>query len=139
MGYYYQMIFYGSGDELALFEDAMQAAEMAWWMIELPSGAVFFNVNKIKMLGYKEKDADQFVHYKSFTDLIHPDDYEKAMKAMKDHLEGRAECYITKYRIKGVDGEYRTFLDKGKIVATNNKKEVSVAGIVIDITDAQSL
>lgn len=128
------MVFYENVDELTLLNDAVEAGGMAWWLMEYPSGAVFFHPNKIKMLGYAAKDIDKFVHFSSFTDLIHPDDYEKAMTAMRDHLTGKAERYQTWYRIKGKDGKYRQFFDRGKIVAKNKKGEVAVAGIVMNIS-----
>lgn len=128
------MVFYENVDELILLNDAIEAADMAWWMMEYPSGAIYFHPNKIKMLGYKKKDMDQFIHFSSFTDLVHPDDYELAMKAMSDHLSGKTDKYETQYRIKGKDGEYHRFFDRGKIVAKNRKGELAVAGVVIDIS-----
>lgn len=112
--------------------DAMAAANMAWWEIELPSGVVFFGDHKAAMLGYK---PDTFVHYRNFTDLLHPDDHDQAMKAMTDHLEGTADAYETTYRIKHKDGHYLTFYDRGKIVQ-RKKGEIKVAGIVIKVADA---
>lgn len=128
------MLFYENVDELALLNDAMSAGGIAWWMMEYPSGAVFFHPNKIRMLGYRDKDVAKFVHYTSFTDLLHPDDHPVAMKAMMDHITGEASLYETEYRIKGKDGEYRTFFDRGKIVAKNKKGEMAIAGMVIDVT-----
>ncbi len=116
----------GEFDQL---ETALDAAGMAWWWMELPSGAIFFSPNKTKMLG---REAEDFFHYKSFTDLVHPDDYEPMMKAMTDHIEGKAELYETTYRIKASDGTYKQFYDKGKIVMRKGK-EISIAGIVMDI------
>lgn len=128
------MIFYENVDELQLLNDAIEAGGMAWWLMEYPSGAVFFHPNKIKMLGFTPRDMDEFVHYTSFTNRLHKDDYEQAMKAMMDHLTGKAEAYETTYRIKAKDGKYHTFYDRGKIVARNKKGEMAVAGVVMDIT-----
>ena len=128
------MLFYENVDELTLLNDAMEAGGIAWWMMEYPGGAVFFHPNKIKMLGYTEKNLGQFVHYTSFTDLLHPDDYPGAMQAMTDHVSGKKDLYETEYRIKGKDGKYRTFFDRGKIVAKNDKGEMAIAGMVIDVT-----
>jgi PAS domain S-box-containing protein len=107
-------------------EDALKAAEMAWWELEFPSGALRFSKSKTDMLGYDQKD---FVHFTNFTELIHPEDYDASMKAMTDHYEGREECYEVTYRIKANDGEYVTFHDKGKIVERSDQGFV-VAGVV---------
>lgn len=120
-------------DDFQRLDTAMDAAGLAWWEMELPSGVVFFAENKAKMLGY---EAENFFHYKSFTDLLHPDDYPIAMKAMQDHLDGKIDIYETRYRIKCKDGEYKTFYDRGKIVQKKGKN-VRVAGIVLDITNLE--
>jgi two-component system CheB/CheR fusion protein len=128
------MIFYDNIDEMSLFNDAMEAGGMAWWLMEYPSGMVQFNANKVKMLGYTQKDAEKFVHYTAFTDLIHPDDYAQAMKAMTDHISGATKNYVTEYRIKAKDGSYRKFFDRGRIVARNPNNDLAIAGLVVDIT-----
>lgn len=107
-------------------EGALEAADMAWWSLELPSGAMTFSPNKTAMLGY---DAKDFVHFTHFTNLIHPDDKDEAMKAMTDHYTGNKDVYETTYRIKASNGEYKTFHDKGRIVERHDKS-FTVAGIV---------
>lgn len=107
----------------------MQAAGIAWWEMEHPSGALTFSENKTKMLGY---DAKDFYHYTKFTELIHPDDHDAAMAAMMALMKGETDTYETKYRIRAADGSYRTFYDKGKIVE-KNENGIIIAGVVIDI------
>lgn len=122
---------YGDGTELGNLETALEAAGIAWWWMELPSGVVFFSPNKAKML---DRDPSDFMHYKSFTDLVHPDDYERIMQDMRNHLEGKVDTYETSYRIKAKDGSYKKFYDRGKIVSRKNGETV-VAGVVIDATN----
>lgn len=133
------MSFYGTGRELDMLQDALEAGGIAWWMMEYPAGTVFFSPNKIKMLGYEEHEADRFIHYTHFTDLIHPDDYEPAMNAMRALLTGEKDMYETKYRIQtknfAQDGRYVVYYDKGKVVGRNNKGELAIAGIVLNVTE----
>ena len=107
-------------------EGALEAADMAWWSLEFPSGALTFSRHKTDMLGYEAKD---FVHFTHFTDLIHEDDKATAMQAMTDHYTGKKQTYETTYRIKASDGTYKKFHDKGQIVERNGDSFV-VAGIV---------
>ena len=127
------MGFYGMGRELNMLEDAMNAGDVAWWLMELPSGAVFFSPNKITLLGYKEEDISKFLVYTDFTKLLHSDDFDKTMKAMQDHIDGSAEIYEAKYRIKTKNGKYIMLYDRGRVVARKGK-EMAIAGVVIDIT-----
>lgn len=116
----------GIRSDIEHLEGALAAADMAWWSLEFPSGALAFSRHKTDMLGY---DANDFVHFTNFTDLIHPDDKDAAMKAMSDHYTGVEDVYETIYRIKAADGTYMKFLDKGKIVERNGNSFI-VAGVV---------
>jgi len=116
----------GIRTDIQQLEGALEAADMAWWSLEFPSGALSFSRHKTDMLGY---DADDFIHFTHFTNLIHPDDKDAAMKAMSDHYTGTVDIYETTYRIKAQDGSYMTFYDKGKIVERNGESFI-VAGVV---------
>lgn len=113
-----------------MFNTAMEAAGFAWWRMVLPSGEVYFAENKTKMLGYDKKD---FKHYNDFVNLVHKDERQQAMQAMRNHLEGKAEAYECSYRIKCKDGNYRRFYDKGKIIKKEGET-IHIAGLVLDIT-----
>lgn len=112
-------------------ENALRAENLAWWEMELPSGQVTFNDRKATMLGYS---PDKFSHYKDFTHLIHPDDHQQALQAMKSHLEGENERYEIEYRIQKSNGNYKWYRDIGKITDSDGEYK-KVTGIVIDIDE----
>lgn len=93
-------------------ELAMKVANMAWWEMDITTGKVNFEKRKAEMLGY---NPDQFKHYQDFTKLLHPDDFEKAMNAMQEHLDGNVDKYEVEYRILDKSGEYLWFYDVGSI------------------------
>jgi PAS domain S-box-containing protein len=105
--------------------------------MDVKTGKVIFNENKVKMLGYSIedfKDAD----YKSFTRLLHPDDHDKVMQDMKDHLDGKKDAYDVEYRIKTKNGIYKWYYDKGSIVERDkNGNPLIVKGLVIDISNVK--
>ena len=125
----------GKTNELDMLETALEAADIAWWTMELPSGTIFFSPVKTRMIG---REKDNFYHYKHFTDLVHKDDYKPMMKAMYDLIEGRTDTYETTYRIKAADGNYRRFYDKGKIVGKKNG-ETTIAGVVFNLSKSPYL
>ena len=90
----------------------LSAGNLAWWEMDIKTGKVIFNENKVKMLGYSMNDFRD-VDYTAFTNIVHPDDYEKTMKAMRDHLDGKKKLYEVDYRIKTKKGEYKWFHDRG--------------------------
>ena len=75
-----------------MMESAFEAAEIAWRWMELPSGMVMCSPNKLKMLG---RDDEHYTHYKQFTDIVHPDDYERNMASMMDITEGLEPMFET--------------------------------------------
>ena len=113
-------------------DSAMEAGKIAWWEMNCVTGDVIFNERKARMLGYP---AEQFSHYTDFTRLIHPDDYESVMQAMRDHLSGIKKQYDVDYRIRSWNGAYLWTRDIGGISEyAPDGKPLKVTGVLIDIT-----
>jgi two-component system, chemotaxis family, CheB/CheR fusion protein len=110
---------------------ALEAGNMAWWEMQLPSGNVIFSKSKAEMLG---RNPDDFKHYSDFTSIVHPDDYNITMESMKNHLEGKTDIYECQYRIKNIKGNYQWFQDIGKIISKENDN-IIISGIVIEVTN----
>jgi PAS domain S-box-containing protein len=111
----------------------MQGANMAWWEMDIPTGNVVFGSKKAEMLGFL---PEKFHHYSDFTLLLHPGDYHRVMKAMRDHFDGLIDKYEVEYRILTKEGGYKWFYDIGSVVKKDQKgKPLIVTGIVIDITE----
>jgi hypothetical protein len=121
--------------DLTTFDKYVQQGKATWWNMELPSGNVKFGKAKSDMVG---RDAKEFKHYKDFTDLLHPDDYNDAMKAMQDHLEDKKRYYETVYRIKHKDGHYLTFYDFGRITK-KDASGITVIGYVLRLENAEDI
>lgn len=114
---------------------SLSAGKLAWWEMEMPGGRVVFNENKVLMLGYDPRDFIN-AHYSDFTKLIHPDDYDNAMRAMEYHLMGKADLYQVTYRIQAKDGSYRWFYDRGSITERDESgRPLKIKGIVFDDTE----
>lgn len=121
-------------DQMLMMDSAFEAAEIAWWWMELPSGMVMYSPNKLKMLG---REKEHYTHYQQFVDIVHPDDKDRIMRDMSDLIEGRADKYETKYRIKHRDGRYMQFYDKGRIVG-KIKGDLVIAGFVLKESQANT-
>ncbi|MEI6753709.1 MAG: PAS domain S-box protein [Paludibacter sp.] len=113
-------------------ELAMQISNMAWWEMDFETGVVRFGKLKSDMLGFP---SEKFNTYIDFMDLVHPDDYQNAMKAMIDHIHGKKEKYEIEYRILTSTGTYKWFYDIGSISKRDiNGKPLTVSGLVVDIS-----
>jgi len=114
-------------------ELAMRAAKMAWWKMDCITGQVTFGSRKAEMLGYL---PEKFVHFTDFTALLHPDDYERTMKAMQNHMDGLVDKYEVEYRMLTKSNGYQWFYDIGSVVKKDcDGKPLIVAGLVVDIGD----
>jgi PAS domain S-box-containing protein len=111
----------------------MEVGNLAWWEMDCATGAVVSHRHKTDMLGY---DAEQFTHYSHFTALLHPDDLQPAMEAMRELLTGARSEYRVEYRIRTKTGAYRWFEDAGRISSRDDVGgPAAVTGVVRDITD----
>lgn len=120
--------------------------EYAWtgnlgnWYWDIKTNRVTFNPLKVITLGYGAEEIPENVTYQYFTEMLHPDDYQKTMDAMMDHLYNSASVYEVEYRIRTKDGNYKWYYDRGKITKYNDEgKPLFVAGIVFDITEKKEL
>ncbi|MDZ7723186.1 MAG: PAS domain S-box protein [candidate division KSB1 bacterium] len=113
----------------------LKAGNLAWWELQLPSGKVQFDDMKATALGYK---PESFTQYQDFTTLIHPEDREKTIQAMRDHLDGKTDRYHVEYRIRARDESYKWYRDMGSIVEHSaGNGTMRLIGIVEDITESK--
>ncbi|MFW5757360.1 MAG: PAS domain-containing sensor histidine kinase, partial [Bacteroidota bacterium] len=118
-------------------ELSLMAGNVAWWVWDFPSQIVTYDKKKAQMLGYKDGAMTQNVY--EISSMLHPDDYEKTMQHMRDHLSGKVEEYQLEYRLKTKDGGYKWFYDHGKVTKKQaDGKPLKISGVVIDITDRKN-
>lgn len=117
---------------------ALEMGNMAWWEWDLPSGEVSMHEKKATMLGYTVKEFPTNVY--KICELIHPDDYEATMAAMRNYLEGKSSIYDVVYRIKSKAGDFRFYYDRGGIVERDKSgNPLKMIGLVIDVTKIETL
>lgn len=86
------------------------------------------------MLGYEHGSIGNT--FENWVSLIHPDDKENAMQAMREHLSGEKAFYETEYRILSKDGKYLYYRDKGAVAEWEDGKPLLMTGLVMNVTDA---
>ena len=120
-------------ENVARLELAMNVANMSWWEMDRTTGQVTFERRKAEMLGYP---TEKFKHYSDFMDLVHPEDQERTMDAMRSLLDGSLDKYEVEYRIKTISGEYKWFYDVGSVTKRDPEgKPHIVSGLVLDISE----
>ena len=87
------------------------------------------------MLGYSGNEIDK--NNDGWIKLIHRDDKEDVINALKDYLDGRSKSFKKKYRLIKKDGSYKWIYDVAKIVdRTRNGKPSHLIGIHLDIDES---
>lgn len=111
---------------------AVDAGEHCFWDWNIESGEIYFSPGFYRMLGYEENEIS-INTFSDWSELLHPDDYEKTVQEIKRHaLKNRS--YISEYRLKCSDGKYRWFSERGKnFKKLDAAKKGRMAGIIIDI------
>lgn len=118
---------------IEVMKQLMLKSPYPWWQWDVDTNNVIFSPLKASMIGY---DPSYFVNqgYQAFTALVHPEDYDKTMVAMRKVLYERADLYQVDYRIKDRFGEYHWYVDRGVVIERNGDgKPRIVRGIVIDL------
>ncbi|MBE6067509.1 MAG: sensor domain-containing diguanylate cyclase [Clostridium lundense] len=110
------------------------------WYWNIKTNTVVFNSLKVTTLGYCKDEIPEKVTYQFFTEKLHPEDYQKTMDAMMNHLKGITSVYEVEYRIRTKDNKYKWYYDRGKITQYDERgKPIFLAGIVFDITEKKEM
>ena len=77
--------------------------------------------------------------FEEWTSRIHPDDLEKAMSEIENHLNGNTEVYENIHRMKHKNGSWVWMLDRGKALFDSNGKATRMVRFHTDITRNKEL
>jgi PAS domain S-box-containing protein len=114
------------------FQLAVRGSTDGLWDRNLLTNEVFFSDRYRELLGHA---ADEFPgDFASFESRLHPDDKDRVLKMVADHLEQRRP-YDAEYRLRTKSGQYRWFHGRGQAVWNEQGRAVRMAGSITDITE----
>ncbi len=96
------------------FRKTLDATSDGMWDRDLQTGAVYYGSNWATALGYREDDL--LSGKITWEKLLHPDDRENAIKAVRDHIKGKSKQYAAEFRLLNSDNQYQWILAKGKVI-----------------------
>ncbi len=114
------------------FELAVRASNEGLWDWNILTNDVTYSHRFKELIGAEDSEDQQI--FASLDFLIHPDDYERVLAAVNDHLERRVPHDI-EYRIKVRNGAYRWFRARAQAVWDEFGKAVRMGGSISDITE----
>ncbi len=116
------------------FEQALTASQAGLWDWNIRTGEMYTAPAGRQILNYQEaSDGEETGTWQS---RIHPDDRSRVLEEIKTHLTSRDDKeYQIEYRVRGEDGQWRWFLDRGRVVERDEQGiPVRMTGTHQDIT-----
>ena len=113
-------------------ELVLQGASLGWWDWDITSGKEIYNEILPQNIGYKLNEIEP--HIKWWEDKIHPADQKQVSKDLQKHFDGNTDYYINKHRLKTKTGEWKWFIDHGRVVERDKTgKPIRMVGTLRDI------
>jgi PAS domain S-box-containing protein len=112
---------------------ALIASKSGIWDWNVKTGEMFFDSNYFTLAGYEPNEFDG--SYDEWEKRVHPDDVDRAKKAIEDYLTGQSGSYVQDFRFKNRDGSWQWLLDQGKVIERDERgNPVRFIGMHTDIT-----
>jgi|GEM_PF-508076 len=103
------------------------------WSWNFKTDEMYFSPKYYEMLGYKPNEFP--AKFKSWVDLIHPEDKEKALEMANEFLRKKPDFYKNKFRLRTKQGRYLWIKTTAKVVERDEKGDaVYMIGNHVDIT-----
>ncbi|MBT5425149.1 MAG: PAS domain-containing protein, partial [Bacteroidetes bacterium] len=112
---------------------AMRAADTGIWDWLIPQNKIHYSGAWKMQLGY-EKD-ELIESFETWQILLHPDDYERVIKAFGDYLSHPSSIFEIEYRLRHKDGTYRWIHNRAASLIGKDGKPYRMLGAHQDITE----
>jgi len=120
------------------FTLAMEATKDGLWDWNLQTGEVYYSPGYLAMLGYASGEVPADVD--TWSDRIHPEDKDAALKANMDCIENRRDDFEVKFRMRAKNGAWRWIMGRGKAAGRDEKgRAIRMVGTHIDITELKRI
>jgi PAS domain S-box-containing protein len=109
----------------------LEAAEIGVWEWDIATGEVRWSENLEQIHGIAPGTFGKT--FEAYRALIHPDDRERVMGAIRGCIEGRVD-YEIEFRYAGDAPGVRWMLGKGKVLVGDGGQPFRLVGVCMDIT-----
>ena len=111
----------------------LQKTYIPWWEWKIKENKVRSHGLRERLLGYDPENF-QGKPYKVYTDLLHPEDYDRTIQALQDGLEGEKSIFQIDYRMKNAEGGYSWLMDRGLVIERDEEGEpLLMRGLIIQL------
>ncbi len=100
--------------ERELYRQVLQGANVGAWDWDVDSDRMTLNRKAAELLGY-DLEVMRREGQVYWFDLLHPNDYERVWRELKEYLVGARDEFNTEARLRGAEGNYRWLAINGKL------------------------
>ena len=112
---------------------AIQGSHDGIWDLDPQRNEVFYSPRCKQMLGYEDEEMDNLPS--SFSSRLHPEDHERVLQAMENHLQRKTPQFRVEFRMLCKDGSYKWILSRGQALWNEKGEAIRMAGSHSDIHD----
>ena len=112
---------------------ALEGAQVGKWDWHIKTNKVIYNNTWYTKLGYTYNELPQ--SFETFRRVLHPDDLERVIQELNDHLKGQTPIYECRYRMISKTGEIQWCLDRGCIIQKESDgTPLRIIGVNVNVT-----
>ncbi|MGE4284222.1 MAG: putative bifunctional diguanylate cyclase/phosphodiesterase [Clostridia bacterium] len=111
---------------------AVEGANDVIWDMNIKYDQLFVSSRWREMLDFKEIEMPE--NYAAWKSLLHPEDVEFTVRAIRNHIFKKTTFYQSEHRLRTKSGSYRWFLHRGQAVWGSNGRPIRMAGSYTDIS-----
>ena len=116
------------------FRKTLDVTSDGMWDRNLVTGEVYYGSNWASALGFHEDDL--ITGKIRWEKLLHKEDRDKALQAVKDHIDGKTKSYKTEFRLKNSDNGWQWMQARGKVIEySENNRPIRFVVTHTDIID----
>ena len=117
------------------FNLAVMGTNDGIWDWNIETNAMYQSPRFKQLIGYNDDEIQS--SYKNWESRIHPEDYERVMQKLREHLDNRL-VYECEYRFRSRSGEYKWVKGTGQAVWDKKGRATRMVGAIHDITDRKN-
>jgi PAS domain S-box-containing protein len=93
---------------------ALDGAGDGVWDADLSTGTTLYSTRWKEILGYRDDEIGSAAE--EWSSRIHPDDLPRVLRENQDCIDGRADQFVSEFRMRAKDDRWVWILDRGKVV-----------------------
>lgn len=120
-------------------DNILDSAQVGVWEWDVKTGETTINRRWATMLGYTPEQLEP-VTFQSFAELVHEDDLPSLHNALDEHLEGRTEYFVFRFRMRAADNSWHWIKARGQVSERGDDgRPRRMTGIHLDVSQLMGL